>query len=76
MKIIIWIHFHENNCCGVRIHNGVTVPNVFECTFLNKKYFTSYPELNIERIQSILDMKNVINGEEIYINHPPFAFLK
>jgi hypothetical protein len=70
------IHFHGNNCCGVRIHNGVTIPNVFECTFLNKKYFKTYPELNTETIPSVLDMKNVIYGEEIYINYPPFVFLK
>ena len=31
-------HFHENNCCG---YNGV-IPNVFECTFLNRRYVT-YP---------------------------------
>ena len=33
------IHFHGNNCCGVRNHNGVIVPNIFECTYLHKKQY-------------------------------------
>ena len=66
------IHFHGNNCCGIRNHNGVFIPNVFECTYLHKKYFTSSPELNTDLIPGNLDMKNTIN-DEIYINYPPFV---
>jgi hypothetical protein len=66
------IHFHGNNCCGVRNHNGVNIPNVFECTYLHKKYFTTIPELNTDLIPSILDMKNTAN-DEININYPPFV---
>jgi hypothetical protein len=66
------IHFHGNNCCGVRNHNGVIIPNIFECTYLHKKYFTNTPELNKELIPSNLDMKNTEN-DEIYINYPPFV---
>ena len=66
------IHFHGNNCCGVRNHNGVNIPNVFECTYLHKKYFATTPELNTDLIPSNLDMKNTPN-DEIYINYPPFV---
>jgi hypothetical protein len=66
------IHFHGNNCCGVRNHNNVDIPNVFECTYLHKKYFTDIPELNTDLIPSHLDMKNTCN-DEIYINYPPFV---
>jgi hypothetical protein len=66
------IHFHGNNCCGVRNHNGVIIPNIFECTYLHKKYFINIPELNKELIPSNLDMKNT-NNDEIYINYPPFV---
>jgi hypothetical protein len=66
------IHFHGNNCCGIREHNGVNIPNVFECTYLNKKYFINKPELSNELIPSSLDMKNTDN-DEIYINYPPFV---
>jgi hypothetical protein len=66
------IHFHGNNCCGVRNHKGIIIPNVFECTFLHKKYFTNIPELNTDSIPGILDMKNTTN-DEIFINYPPFV---
>jgi hypothetical protein len=66
------IHFHGNNCCGTREHNGVIMPNVFECTYLHKKYFETIPELNTDTIPGVLDMKNIEN-EEIYINYPPFV---
>ena len=64
------IHFHGNNCCGLRMHGGIMIPNIFECTYLHKKYFV--PELNKEPIPSPLDMKNT-NNDEIYINYPPFV---
>ena len=72
------IHFHGNNYCGVRNHNGVRIPNIFECTYLHKKYFENIPELNTELIPGYLDMKNSGNNEnndmdEIYINYPPFV---
>jgi hypothetical protein len=67
------VHFHANNCCGVRNHRGVVIPNVFECTYLHKKYFTSTPELSKDLIPSSLDMKNLWNTDEICINYPPFV---
>lgn len=66
------IHFHPNNCCGVRNHNNIIIPNIFECTYLHKKYFTYPPELNQMNIPHILDMKNTTN-DDIYINYPPFV---
>lgn len=66
------IHFHGNNCCGVRNHKGVDIPNVFECTYLHKKHFISPPDLNTDPIPSPLDMKNTGNGE-IYLSWPPFV---
>ena len=67
------IHFHANNCCGTRNHKGVYIPNVFECTYLHKKYFKDIPDLNKTTIPSELDMKNVCSKDEIYINYPPFV---
>ena len=67
------IHFHGNNSCGTRNHNGAIIPNIFECTYLHKKYFKTPPELNKELIPSNLDMKNCGHLDEIYINYPPFV---
>jgi hypothetical protein len=69
----VLVHFHANNCCGTREHKGVIIPNIFECTYIHKKYFTSEPELNNESIPSKLDMQNVLYRGEIYIDHPPFV---
>jgi len=66
------IHFHGNNCGGIRYHRGIIIPNVFECTYLHKKYFTSEPDLNTDPIPSSLDMKNV-QLDEINIDYPPFV---
>jgi hypothetical protein len=67
------IHFHGNNCCGTRIHKDVKIPNVFECTYLHKKFFVEPPKLNTDLIPSILDMKNTGN-QEIFIDYPPFVY--
>jgi hypothetical protein len=68
----ILVHFHGNNCCGTREHRGVIIPNIFECTYLHRKFFINPPQLNIESIPSNLDMKNT-NRPEIYIDYPPFV---
>jgi len=67
------IHFHGNNHCGVRDHQGVRIPNVFECTYLHKKYFTKTVELNQDNIPGVLDMKNWTVAGEIQIDYPPFV---
>jgi len=66
------IHFHGNNCGGIRVHRGIIIPNVFECTYLHKKYFLAEPDLNTEPIPSSLDMKNA-EIDEIHIDYPPFV---
>lgn len=68
------IHFHPNNACGTRIHNGVYFPNVFECTYLHKRFFNGVAELNRDYIPNDkVDVKNIWFKEEIWIGHPPFV---
>jgi hypothetical protein len=67
------VHFHGNNGCGTRNHRNVIMPNVFECTYLNKKYFLDSVDLNTDKIPSVLDMKNILKNEEIFITYPPFV---
>jgi hypothetical protein len=69
----VLVHFHANNCCGTIKHKGVVIPNIFECTYLHKKFFTSPLELNKDTIPSDIDMRNVVKNDEIYINHHPFV---
>jgi hypothetical protein len=67
----VLVHLHANNCCGTRIYKGVVMPNIFECTYLHKRYFKDQLELNTDSIPSEIDMKNT-RKEEIVLNHPPF----
>jgi len=66
----VLIHFHANNCCGLKNYKNVNIPNVFECTYIHKKYF--FP-LNTMDIPSFLDMPNLGHLHDIHINYPPFV---
>ena len=67
----ILIHIKPNNSRGVRQHKGVFIPNVFECTYIHKKYFSNPPELNYDPIPCPLD-RNMSN-DQIQLNYPPFV---
>ena len=68
------IHFHPNNACGSRIHNGVYFPNVFECTYVHKKFFGETVELNRDMIPNqTVDARNIWFKDEMWIGHPPFV---
>lgn len=68
------IHFHGNNYCGIRYHQGVNIPQVFECTYLHKKYFPSNPpQKNTTAIPGNLDMQNDPYNSDIHIDYPPFV---
>jgi hypothetical protein len=68
------VHFHPNNACGTRIHNGVYFPNVFECTYLHKRFFNGVAELNRDYIPNDkVDVRNIWDKDEIWMSHPPFV---
>jgi hypothetical protein len=69
------IHFHPNNAAGTRIHNGVYFPNVFEVTYIHKRFFPGgKAELNRDYIPNDkVDVRNIGFKEEIWIGHPPFV---
>ena len=67
------IHIHGNNYAGIRKQNGIYIPEVFECTYLHKKYFTTTPELNTELLPGKLDKKNNQHSDDIYLHYAPFV---
>jgi len=67
------VHFHGNNNGSTRYHKGIIIPDVFECTYLHKKYFVDTPELNSESIPTSIDMRNAHWREDIKIDYPPFV---
>ena len=67
------IHFHPNNCYSTKNINNITVPEVFECTYINKNLIPK-PELNNMSIPSELDKKNCKKKDDIYLSRYPYTF--
>jgi len=57
-KYFILIHLHGNNCGDTVLRNGKIEHKVIELTYLNKRYFTNTPIIDLEK--SELDMPNCI----------------
>lgn len=55
-KYFILIHLHGNNCGCTTLRNGKIIYELLELTYLNKKYFTDNPSIDLEK--SKLDMPN------------------
>ena len=70
------IHIHGNNCCGWTKQKGISLPKIFECTYLHKKYFLNKPDLNSDPLPGHLDFKNLSFKEELDLNYPPFVHNK
>jgi hypothetical protein len=67
------IHLHPNNMGGTYKYGGVTVPNLFECTYVRRDLQPA-GELSREKIPSAeLDRKNVGGIEEICLEGYPFT---
>lgn len=72
----VLVHFHGNNTCDQHDYKNLFIPNVFECTYINKKYYSSPLILNTEPIPSQLDQPNISTKPEILINYYPFVHSK
>jgi hypothetical protein len=69
------IHFHANNCVQeMTIHQGIAVPNLFECTYVNKKYFTEVPTENGMFLPTSLDSQNCDKRRDYDFDYEPFVF--
>jgi hypothetical protein len=68
----VLVHFHGNNFDNTQRVSGVLVPNVFECTFIHKKYVTEKNK-NTQPVPTSLDMKNTPYRPEIMLNYSPFV---
>lgn len=69
------VHFHVNNCVmTVTTHQGLPVPNIFECTYLHKKFFPNKPDVNDETLPTELDTKNCHDNPNFHLFAEPFVF--
>jgi hypothetical protein len=68
------LHAHGNNCCGTTQYDGVTVPAIFELTYINNSLLKDVPlSSNTTPIPHPLDRPN-IKTEEIYLHKYPFVW--
>lgn len=72
-KFFYLFHFHANNYCGYKIIQDTSIPNVFECTYVNKKFISNHPKLNTKTLPTELDMPNVKECYDYFIDYPPFV---
>lgn len=66
------IHFHGNSCCKTRTVKNITVPNVFECTYIRKIDMDQVPSLSAEVVPSPLDQINAYS-EDIHLSGFPYS---
>lgn len=71
-KTHVLLHLHGNNCCGTRIHNGIIIPNIFECTYVHKRFIPSPLTLNKDPLPCVLDSPNIQDRDDILLHHNPF----
>lgn len=67
------VHFHPtiNAISGVVKYDDILLPQVFECTYLHKK-FVNKLELNDTELPIDIDIKNV--PTQLFIDYQPFVF--
>jgi hypothetical protein len=67
------VHIHGNNHEGFTEHHNIMTPLVFECTYLNKKFFHQPPTLNTQPLPGPLDFPNNIDKPDLDLNYKPFV---
>jgi hypothetical protein len=72
----ILVHFHGNNVCEQYYYRNLFIPNIFECTYINKKYYNEPYKFNTDPIPSCIDQPNISTNPEILINYYPFVHSK
>jgi len=67
------VHIHANNWeKKIDKINGIIIPNVFECTYVNKNFLKEPYHLNTSKIPSNIDQPNCKDRPDIKMNYPPF----
>jgi hypothetical protein len=68
----VLIHIHGNNHAGARLIDTCVVPDVFECTYLHKRFVPTLI-VNRDALPSVLDSPNAHSKPDIDLNHWPFV---
>lgn len=66
------IHLHGNPVPGVHTFEGITIPNVFECTYIRNDFIEN-KQKNVKPVPTPLDRPNIPGYKEIDLNYKPFV---
>jgi hypothetical protein len=72
-KTHVLVHLHGNNHSGIKKFNDILVPEVFECTFINKKYLEQLYLLNTIPLPLSIDMPNYKYKSDYNLDYKPFV---
>lgn len=72
----VLVHLHGNNFQTTFTKDNITIPKVFECTYINKKYLPDFIGLNISPLPCSLNTPCNLNINDIDLNYEPFVFSK
>ena len=68
------VHFHANNGSKIQKIDGITLPHVFELTYIRNDFFNK-KEKNIESLPTSLDMKNIPENDDYILVGYPYSFI-
>lgn len=71
-KTHILFHIHGNNNVQYNELDGIKIPKVFECTYVNKKYLDRMPSFNTSSLPSDNDAPNDPTKADLLLNYAPF----
>lgn len=66
------VHFHANNGCNIQTIDGISLPHVFELTYIRNDFITEKIR-NVESLPTNLDMKNVEENADYYLSGFPYS---
>jgi hypothetical protein len=66
------VHFHANNGCNLQKIDGISLPHVFELTYIRNDFVTEKIKNN-EPLPTILDMQNIENKEDYKLEGFPYS---
>jgi len=68
------VHFHANNGCNIQTIDGISLPHVFELTYIRNDFIVGEKIRNTEPLPTNLDMKNVEGNADYCLSGFPYSY--
>ena len=66
------VHFHANNGCNIQKIDDISLPHVFELTYIRNDFITEKIQ-NMESLPTSIDMKNVECNADYHLSGFPYS---